>query len=52
MKTDSKDSIKNKIDNFLLSDESDGFYLLFGLEDFEGDQKFSRQKFLTTLKRF
>ncbi len=50
--TDSKDSIKNKIDNFLLSDESDGFYLLFGLEDFEGDQKVFETKVFTTLKRF
>lgn len=50
--TDSVETIKNKIDNFLLPDERDGFYLLFGIEDSNEDEKIFNLKIFETSKRF
>ncbi|MEO0233973.1 MAG: tetratricopeptide repeat protein [candidate division WOR-3 bacterium] len=50
--TDSVELIKNKIDNSLLPDERDGFYLLFGLVDSNNDEKVFNLKVFETSKRF
>ncbi|MEJ5306678.1 MAG: tetratricopeptide repeat protein [candidate division WOR-3 bacterium] len=49
--SDSNETIKNKIDNFLLPDERDGFYLLFNLDD-SYDEKVFNLKVFETSKRF
>ncbi|MEO0289034.1 MAG: tetratricopeptide repeat protein [candidate division WOR-3 bacterium] len=49
--TDSVETIKNKIDNFLLPDERDGFYLLFNIDD-SYDEKVFNLKVYETSKRF
>ncbi len=35
----SKETIKAKVDNFLLPEESDGIYLLYNIQDFDFDKK-------------